>query len=178
MQLLNYEGIVRLKIINTRTQKIREKIAIHNEGSNSLFYFLCSCLVGIYDKEYAPLALDALNSNYSANTPDNSASILSYRILLTKTNIIKNITIKLDNNDSVTYPYVASFNAMIPYHAIMAPSSKNKEIQCIQLHSKLSQADKLDSLLAWVNLPKVVTITEGEALLVEWNLGFTNPKQQ
>ena len=142
VQSLIYEGVVRLKIIDNSNQKIKKSFVIHNEGSNSLFYFLCSCLTKNYDNDYAPLAIDALAYSYDNNdTNTNVQSALAYRILLSRVGVLKDVSIKLDGEETeINYPYVANFNAMIPYHAIVTASGNNdtKTIKCIQLHSSLS----------------------------------------
>ena len=138
VQSLIYEGVVKLKIINNSNKKIKKSFVIHNEGSNSLFYFLCSCLTKNYDNDYAPLALDALNYSYNGNetnTNNNLQSALAYRILLSKIGVLKDISIKLEGGKTeINYPYVANFNAMIPYHVILTASgddNKAKKLKCI-----------------------------------------------
>lgn len=61
---LSYEGIVILKIINEKTKKIKKEKIIHNNGTDSLFFFLCKCLADQYDRNYGPLAIDAADIEY------------------------------------------------------------------------------------------------------------------
>lgn len=170
---INYKGIVSLKVIDYKSKRLKKQATIHNNGSDTLFYFLCNCLAKNYSEDYAPLAIDAFANTYS-NTSNEDAlqSALAYRVLLSSQNVIKDLKIKLDDTIITTYSYAVKFSTIIPY-ALIINSEKN--IKCLQLHAKLSQADKLNSLLAWVNIDGGIEVKDGEALLVEWNMGFANP---
>lgn len=162
---LCYKGIVNLKIINAKNKKVKFTKTIYNNGTDSLFLFLCNCLVQQYDRNYAPIALDA--SGEEIKNGDNITTSLAYRCLLSNQGVIKNFSI---NND--VYGYVARFSTIIPFSAVLSGGS----LKNLQLHSSVSSQDKISSLLAYINIPgdDGIKINQGEALLVEWNLGFKN----
>ena len=167
---LTYEGVVKLKIINDKSKKIKKSITIHNNGTDNLFFFLCKCLAKQYDSLLAPLALDASSSTYDEKSPTSLSTSLAYRVLLSPQGVIAGSDSKIAEGTS--YAYVTRFSAIIPFSSIT--SGKNT-LKCFQLCSSLSQNDKVGSLLAYINIPEGVSITSGEALLVEWNMGFKNP---
>ena len=169
---INYEGIVSLNIIDQKSKKIKSKKIIHNNGSKNLFYFLCRCLTQNYSAISTPLAIDASLDDVNNESSD-IESCLAYRTLLSGRSVLNNVTIKDNNNMDIVYDYVARFTAIVPYTTIVATSSGEHRIKSFQLHSTLN--DKTDSLLAWINLDSSIPISEGEAFLVEWNMGFTNP---
>lgn len=173
---LSYEGVVSLKIIDAKSKNIKKQFNIHNNGSNTLFYFLCKCLKKEYDEQYAPLAIDASTQEYIEGNEDSFTSCLAYRVLLSDQGILENVKITLNENELMIYSYVTRFSAIIPYSVMTLGESNDTTIKCFQLHAKLSQSDKLSSLLAWINLEEGIAIANGEALLIEWNMGFTNPQ--
>lgn len=171
---LTYEGIVKLKIIDEKSKRVKKQLSLHNNGTNTLFYFLCNCLANKLYNDYSPIAIDALVSEYYENSAINSD--LAYRVILSSQGVVKDVKEEYTKDDKTTaylqYAYVTKFTAIIPYSIIL---NHSVPIKCLQLHAKLSQSDKIDSLLAYVNLSEPVYVNQGEALLVEWNLGFQNP---
>ena len=169
---MNYECVVSLNVLDTKSKKIKKQYNIHNEGSKTLFFFLCKCLIKEYDEQYAPLAIDAFTSYYREGESV-IQSCLAYRVLLSNKSILKDVKITLEDNEIINYDYVARFSTIIPY-SIITTGVNGGSIKCFQLHAKLSSSDKLDSLLAWINLEEGITINQDEALLIEWNMGFKN----
>lgn len=168
---LSYAGIVDLKIIDTKTKRVKKSITTHNEGAPALFYFLCNCLAKTYDRIYAPSAIDASDQKISSKD-DTVTSILAYRVLLSKPSVHSDVAYKYDSVNSITFDYCTRFSAIIPNTAMKSPTIKN-----LQLHSSRSSGDSIDSLIAWVNIggDEGITVDTGESLLVEWNMGFKNP---
>lgn len=173
---INYEGIVSIKIIDEKSKRIKNNFIVHNEGSPLLFYFLCASLTGNYSNFYAPTSLDASKNIYKGNG-DTFITSLAYRPLISNSNIVKDFKITKDKEDIYSYDYVARFNAIIPYTLLINQDNESATLKCFQLHAKSSQKDQIGSLLAWINVENGVNINAGEAILVEWNLGFANPKQ-
>lgn len=172
---LTYEGIVKLKLIDEKSKRVKKSLSLHNEGTDTLFYFLCNCLANKWYSDYSPVAIDASLIEYTEDTLINN-SALAYRVILSSQNVLKNITEEYTKSNNTTgilnYSYVTKFTAIIPYSIILNADSP---IRCLQLHAKLSQSDKFNSLLAYINLSEPITVKQGEALLIEWNLGFQNP---
>lgn len=77
---LTYEGIVKLKIIDEKSKRVKKQLSLHNNGTNTLFYFLCNCLANKLYNDYSPIAIDALVSDYYENSAINSD--LAYRVIL------------------------------------------------------------------------------------------------
>ena len=165
---LSYTGIVDLKIIDTKTKKVKKAITTHNEGAPALFYFLCNCLAKNYDRIYAPSAIDASDTPYDSK--GTLTSILAYRVLLSKPSVHSDV--KYDGETQITFDYCTRFSAIIPNTAMKSQIIKN-----LQLHSSRSSGDSINSLIAWVNIKgeEGITVNTGESLLVEWNMGFKNP---
>ena len=172
---IKYEGVVTLKLIDEKTKILRKQFNIHNEGSKNLFYFLCRCLAKSYDESMTPLAIDA-SANILGNEDEVFKSSLSYRILLSNQQVIKDFNVIVGDKE-IKYDYVTRFSAIIPSSVIVGGNSQGTSLKCFALYSKLSQYDTTGSLLAWINIEEGVLFSAGEALLIEWNLGFTNPVQ-
>ena len=167
---LSYTGIVDLKIIDTKTKKVKKSIITHNDGTPALFYFLCNCLAKNYDRIYAPSAIDASDTPYDSN--GTLTSILAYRVLLSKPSVHSDVTYKYDGETQITFDYCTRFSAIIPNTAMRSNVIKN-----LQLHSSIAGVDSVGSLIAWVNIggDEGITVNTGESLLVEWNMGFKDP---
>ena len=172
---LAYNGIVKLSIIDAKTKKIKNNRIIHNNGTENLFFFLCKCLAKQYDTLLAPLAIDASASEYDDKNNASLKSSLAYRVLLSSQGVVENQTIKIDEDTTKTYQYITRFSAIIPYSAIL---SNENLLKCFQLHSSIAQNDRVSSLLAYINIPNGVPVSSGEALLIEWNMGFKNPNDE
>lgn len=170
---INYQGVVSLKLIDEKTKLVKKTLTVHNEGSSNLFYFLCRCLAKSYDESMAPLAIDASYNTLNSEN-DYFSTALSYRALLSQNQVVKNFTAIISENNYINYSYVTRFSAIIPSSIIIGEGN----LKCFALYSKLSQYDTVGSLLAWINIEEGVSFSEGEALLIEWNLGFTNPTVQ
>lgn len=172
---IKYEGVVTLKLIDEKTKIVRKQFNIHNEGSRNLFYFLCRCLAKSYDESMTPLAIDA-SKNTLGNENEVFNSSLSYRVLLSSQQVIKDFNVVVGDKQ-ISYDYVTRFSAIIPSSVVVGGTDQGTSLKCFALYSKLSQYDTTGSLLAWINIEEGVFFNAGEALLVEWNLGFTNPVQ-
>lgn len=171
---LSYEGIVNLKLINERTKRIKKSFTLHNEGTKNLFYFLCNCLLNKIDdtmESYFPASIDVSNSTYSGEGTLNSS--LAYRVLFSNSALIQGA--KFNYNDGeLLFDYTVKFSAIIPFSAFL---SGQNTVRCLQLHSSVAANDKIGSLLAYLNFESGITVEDGDALLIEWNMGFLNPSQ-
>lgn len=174
VNFLNYNGIVTLKLINQRNKRIKSVKTIHNNGTKNLFNYLCNALKGTILSNGAPKAIDACKYTFEDSNLAAIKTSLAYRVLISGKSIINDF--KDDKNEN--YDYITRFSAIIPYSAILSDAIEGNKstIKNLQLHSHLSQKDNEESLLAYINLgDDSIEISEGEALLVEWNIGFKNP---
>ena len=172
---LSYNGIVKLNIIDAKTKGVKNSRVIHNNGTDNLFFFLCKCLAKQYDTLLAPLAIDASATQYDEKNNNTLTTSLAYRILLSSQGVIENATIKNNEGNLESYKYMTRFSAIIPYSAIL---TNQNTLKCFQLHSSIAQNDRVSSLLAYINIPEGVPVSSGEALLIEWNMGFKNPDSE
>lgn len=173
---LSYEGIVNLKLIDEKTKRVRKSLILHNKGTNNLFYFLCGCLTHNSNlNSYSPAAIDVGGTEYNEEESAAWESSLAYRVLLSNKSLVQNVKSNY-GGEEVTFPYAARFSAIIPYSAFLGVTA---EVKCIQLHSSAASTDKIGSLLAYLNLTgeDAIKLDEGNALLIEWNMGFLNPDQ-
>ena len=172
---LSYEGIVNLKLIDEKAKRVKKSLTLHNKGTNNLFYFLCGCLTHNSNlNSYSPAAIDVGGTEYNDTESAAWESSLAYRVLLSNKSLVQNVKSNYGDKE-VTFPYVARFSVIIPYSAFLGVSP---EIKCIQLHSSAASTDKICSLLAYLNLTEdTIVLNEGNALLIEWNMGFLNPDQ-
>lgn len=173
---LGYTGIVKLSIQCTKTKKIKSTKIIKNNGTVDLFKFLCNCLIQRYTATNAPRYLGAsINQvTYQENSVSNLNNInsaLSYKSKLSNTQLI-NKPIETSKVNVSGYNWHAVFNGIILFGQL---KDSTRPIRSLQLYSTQGSQD-LSTPLVYINLDddQIVTLTSGEALLVEWDMSFNN----
>ena len=151
-----YHGNVRIRKLNTKNKKVLEEFEIKNEGTQSLFTFLCYALIGDFDQGKMPKYIDASTQSKDSKSIE---SALSYRSLITSKKINK-----IDSNISALYTATIAKNQL----------KANSALKSIYLTNSPSSSDMNDSILAKIDLTTEVEIADNQALIIEWDLSFTN----
>lgn len=153
-----YQGILTAKII--RNGKIIRKIKKKNHGTLYLFEQLVNCILGEDVHTHMPNYLDAgtVTGTVSEN---NFKSSLVLPVVLTGR--YKEF---IDN----TY-WSALFDAFIPFSTII---NTEEQVGLDSFALKSTIDSSASEILAIVKLNDPIIINQGESLLVEWRMAFTN----
>ena len=163
---ISYNGQVTIKIYDKKRKKIIDTKKIKNNGTLSLFKFLCRCLIDNYESNQRPRYLDASSDIIEMTSKTQIQkfnSCLYYRSILTPSPLLERV-------DNV---YV-KFSAQILRGQLN--SSGSDVIKSLVLTSSPDSSDTSSSILAWINLPEEaqIEIGENQTILIEWQLAFNN----
>lgn len=157
-----YQGTLTAKII--RNGKIVKKIKKKNTGTLYLFEQLVNCILGEDVHNNMPKYLDAgtIASELEANVNNFRSSLV----------LPVDLTGRYKEFVDGTY-WSALFNAFIPFSTIIN-TEEQVGINAFALKPDINSP--INEILALVKLDDHIIINQGESLLIEWRMAFTNVK--
>lgn len=176
---ISYQGIVNIKIVDTKYNIIKDSFIIKNNGTKHLFKYLCDCLIQNYNPSNAPQFLDAStqylildNKNNLAAKAKDSNSTDSYSSGLTNRARLSNVEVKTNFDES---NYKAMFSGIILYDQLR---DKKEGLRSLVLFPNKNAQD-ISKPLAFINMvskdaKEGITLSVSEVLVLEWELQFTN----
>lgn len=115
---IKYQGKLDVQI--QRGSKTISKKTYHNTGTNTLFKFLCDCIVGNYDKSSRPIQIKLYNANLQDEVATNertwqwTSDLISTPYAITYSNA--GVTLNYESEDP--NDYVAIFEFKVPFSFI------------------------------------------------------------
>lgn len=172
-----YTGTVTIKLKNLKTNKILDTRVIKNAGTSNLFQYLCSCLIGQFEANNRPRYLDASSLLYSTTSGYNFNSNLAYRSIISNSNLASNSE-EITTSSGGTYNEIvwhAKYSATILRNQLDT-AAQTEGIKSLALfNSPVIDADNSGSLLAWIDiLEDPIIIGDKQAILIEWDMSFSN----
>ena len=176
---ISYSGQVTIKIYDKKRKKIIGTKKIKNNGTLSLFKFLCRCLIDNYESNQRPRYLDASSDIIEMTSKTQIQkfnSCLYYRSILTPSPLLERVEQDTQSSGNI----MNSNNVYVKFSAQILRGQLNSSgsdvIKSLVLTSSPDSSDTSSSILAWINLPEEaqIEIGENQTILIEWQLAFNN----